>query len=227
MTDDELRDRLGRTDPCPITVAVHRIDGPHARALLEGIMTTPVDDDRSLDGDTSADPAAGPDRLGQPARPMRRRWLPAALVGAAVAAAVTGVVAVGALTGDDTQRQSRPAPAAKTQTSLKLPAGSAMSSCMIFDVKVLAEMPVAFGGTAADVTSSSVVIDVDRWYRGGSAQQVVVSIPPENTSAALDGVDFVKGQRYLVTATDGMVNGCGFSGPATPELETAFRQAFG
>ncbi len=37
---------------------------------------------------------------------------------------------------------------------------------------------------------------------------------------------FRVGERYLVTATDGTVNGCGFSGPATPELERAFEEAF-
>ena len=53
-----------------------------------------------------------------------------------------------------------------------------------------------------------------------------VAVPSEQTSAALDGVDFGQGQRYLLTATGGVVNGCGFSGPATPELERAFDEAF-
>jgi hypothetical protein len=39
-------------------------------------------------------------------------------------------------------------------------------------------------------------------------------------------VEVVDGQRYLLTATDGTVNGCGFIGPASPELEHAFAQAF-
>ena len=44
---------------------------------------------------------------------------------------------------------------------------------------------------------------------------------------ALDGVELVAGEEYLLTATDGVVNGCGFSGPSTPELEAAFDEAFG
>ena len=66
---------------------------------------------------------------------------------------------------------------------------------------------------------------MDHWYRGGSADLVTV----ENLggSVALDGVEFVAGDDYLVTATDGVVNVCGFSGPATPELEASFEEAFG
>jgi hypothetical protein len=37
---------------------------------------------------------------------------------------------------------------------------------------------------------------------------------------------FVAGQRYLVTATNETVNGCGFSGPATAELDAAYSEAF-
>jgi hypothetical protein len=217
--DDDLRDRLSAIDPCPSAVPVHRVDGPHARALLEGIMSTPVDD-RSANPGAAADPAA----------PVRRprRWLPAALAGAAVAAAVTGVVAVGAINGKDAKPAAPPAaaPAAKTQLALKLPEGNSMASCVMFDVQILGQAPVAFGGTVSELTESSVTLDVDRWYRGGPADQVVLSIPSQQTSAALDGVDFVKGQRYLVTATEGTVNGCGFSGPATPEFEASFQQAF-
>lgn len=65
--------------------------------------------------------------------------------------------------------------------------------------------------------------------RGGKCDRALVAIalPAGITSAALDGVDFVVGDQYLVTATDGFVNGCGFSGPATSEFETAFTSAFG
>jgi hypothetical protein len=71
-----------------------------------------------------------------------------------------------------------------------------------------------------------ITIDVDRWYRGGDADLVTIGIQDSST-VALDGVDFQEGERYLVTATNGVINGCGFSGPATPELEQAFEEAFG
>ncbi len=44
--------------------------------------------------------------------------------------------------------------------------------------------------------------------------------------ALIGGVEFVPGQQYLITAYDGVVNYCGHSGPATPELQALFDQAF-
>jgi hypothetical protein len=114
-----------------------------------------------------------------------------------------------------------------TTLDLALPPSDALASCIQFDVAFLRQMPVAFAGTATEVGGGRVVLAVDRWYRGGDADRVVLSVPGEQTSVALDGVDFRDGGRYLVTATDGTVNGCGFSGPATPELEDAFARAFG
>ena len=102
-----------------------------------------------------------------------------------------------------------------------------MSSCLRFDVAILRDMPVAFAGTVTKLTDETVTLDVDRWYTGGTADRVTVSVPDTQTSIALDGVQFVDGKRYLLTATNGTVNGCGFSGPVTPELDQAYAQAFG
>jgi hypothetical protein len=40
-------------------------------------------------------------------------------------------------------------------------------------------------------------------------------------------VPFEAGGQYLITAYDGNVNYCGFSGPSTPELRSAYEEAFG
>jgi hypothetical protein len=56
---------------------------------------------------------------------------------------------------------------------------------------------------------------------------VTIAQPDGQTSVALDGVSFEQGKRYLVAATEGTVNGCGFSGPATPELQKSYDEAFG
>jgi hypothetical protein len=85
---------------------------------------------------------------------------------------------------------------------------------------------VALAGTVTALEPGQVSLDVDRWYTGGSADRVTIAVPVNN-SAALDGVDFREGERYLLTATDGTVNGCGFSGPASAELESAYGAAFG
>jgi hypothetical protein len=135
---------------------------------------------------------------------------------------VLGASAVLATSGDD------PAPQADKPTTLALalPDTSVASSCIAFDVAFLREMPVAFAGTVTDVSADTVTLDVDRWYKGGSADQVAVSLAPGQTSAALDGVEFAKGESYLVAASDGTVSGCGFSGPASAELESAYGEAF-
>jgi hypothetical protein len=74
------------------------------------------------------------------------------------------------------------------------------------------------------VSDSLVTLDVDRWFKGGSADVVTVAVPERNTS--IGTVELVEGKRYLVTATNGTVNACGYTGEATPDLEAAFEQAF-
>ena len=112
-----------------------------------------------------------------------------------------------------------------TTLALSVAPSDVANSCIMFDVAYLAEMPVALAGTVTAIEPRRVTLEVDRWYRGGDADLVTIGVQDTN-SVALDGVEFVEGERYLVTATNGVVNGCGFSGPATPELEQAFEQAF-
>jgi hypothetical protein len=110
---------------------------------------------------------------------------------------------------------------------LALPGGdTTMGSCIQFSVDILADMPLAFEGTAVGSADGKVTLDVDHWYKGGDAAQVVLTAGPAQP-ALIGGVDFVEGEQYLVTATGGNVNACGFSGPSTAELKTAFDQAFG
>ncbi len=56
------------------------------------------------------------------------------------------------------------------------------------------------------------------------------AVTVENTAvgqpALIEGVEFTVGGRYLVTATDGVVGGCGLSGAYSPELESLFVAAF-
>jgi hypothetical protein len=44
---------------------------------------------------------------------------------------------------------------------------------------------------------------------------------------SLDGFEFVRGERYLITATEGTVNFCRYSGPWSQNLADAFQEAFG
>jgi hypothetical protein len=116
-----------------------------------------------------------------------------------------------------------------TTLDLALSEQAATASCIQFSEDVLADMPVAFAGTVTTVGDDEVVLDVDRWYTGGDADSVRLDVPggigPE-AAALWYGVDFQRGERYLVTATGGNVNSCGYTGAATPEMEAAFERAF-
>ncbi len=118
-------------------------------------------------------------------------------------------------------------PAQDDALELSLPAtGAAMTSCLPFTVENLAGMTPAFAGTVTDVTDGRVTLDVDRWYAGGSTSTVVLQIPPGASAALIGEIDFQVGGRYLITAAEGTVNMCGYSGPATSELAEAFEAAF-
>lgn len=206
--DDALRARLARLDPAGPGITVEPLDGPRAANELERLMQI----------DPRSDAAA-------PAR--RRPWLIGAAAAAVTAVALGAAFLLGG--GDDGARPPTVPAKAKTTLALTAPAaagGLTMQSCLPFDVAILRDMPVAFGGTVTSVQPGRVTLKVDRWYKGGTADEVTVSTP-DAAAVSIGGVDFAQGQRYLVTATEGTVNSCGFSGPATPGLTKSFEQAFG
>jgi hypothetical protein len=106
------------------------------------------------------------------------------------------------------------------------PGGDSMASCLPFDVATLRGMNPAFGGTVVELTDSVATLEVDRWFTGGDAEIVEIQYTP-GFEALIGTPTLEVGQRYLITAADGTVNGCGYSGVATPEYEAAFEQAFG
>jgi hypothetical protein len=201
MTDD-LRQRLARLDPLqPETIPADPPD-----SLLEQIM--------AITTNVPTPPAPGP-APAPSGRATRRVW-PVLVAAAAAVALFVGVAGV-VLSGDDP---------AEPPLVLGLPdGGGALASCLPFDVAVLAQMPLAFEGRAVEVTDGPVTLDVTRWYRGGDATQVTLAAMPDAV-ALIDGIDFVAGGDYLITATDGQVNFCGYSTPATDEMRAAFASAF-
>jgi len=103
---------------------------------------------------------------------------------------------------------------------------NAMASCLAFTPDVLKEMQVAFEGTATSVDGERVTLKVDHWFKGGETEQVAL-IAPEGLEALIGGLSFEEGEQYLISANDGQVNYCGYSGEATPELRAGFDAAFG
>lgn len=141
----------------------------------------------------------------------------------AVAAGVATVAVVGVLLATNQEEPGGESDAVE----LSLPdTGGAMASCLPFIVEHLAEMSPAFAGTVTQVDGDRALLSVDRWYAGGDAAEVLVTVP-DGAHIALNGViDFREGEQYLVTAEGGTVNLCGYSGEATPELAAAFEAAF-
>jgi hypothetical protein len=189
--------------------------------------------------DTTAGPGSGhgsgagpePEHDGPPGR-SRRRWI-VAIVAAAVVLVAAVALVVAAVAGDDgdggegSDGGSTAGADADLGTTLELSLGAddALASCLALDVAILADMSPAFAATATSVDGETVTLDVDQWYAGGDAESVVLQAPA-GMQALIDGFDFEVGEQYLITATDGSVNYCGYSGLATPELTAAYDSAF-
>jgi hypothetical protein len=203
---DEIRDRLSALDPMR-GVAIDPVTSDRARTLLEAVMSRPLTD-------------APVDTIPSPVEPRRspRRW---SMFAGAVGLAAAAIVAVVVVANNDSGTTTATPPLA-----LSLPESDVMAMCLAIDASMLNDSAeLAFAGTVSSVGDGVVALDVDRWYRGGDATSVEVSTP-QGFTVALDGVDFVVGTRYLVSASAGQVLGCGMSGVASPEFEQLFETAF-
>jgi hypothetical protein len=146
-------------------------------------------------------------------KPKRPRFL--ALAAAAASLAVVSALALfGGLAASSEPLQLTATP------------GDPMAMCLAFDVATLRGMSPAFGGTVTAVTGDVATLEVNRWYAGGDAETVQIQFTP-GMEALIGTPSFEVGQQYLITATDGVVNSCGYSGLATPEYEAAWAEAFG
>ena len=208
MNEDELRNRLGRLDPASDDVAVEPMTTPSSRARMEQIMNTPL----------SPDDTTGPEQLSMP--PSRTRWLVAAA--AALVLLVVAGFAVANL-GDDDDGSNEVA--STPPLELDLGADDVMASCLRAEPGILAAMSPAFAGTATAIEGETVTLTVDRWYAGGDATTVELHAQP-GMEALIAGFSFEVGEQYLITAANGTVNFCGYSGPATPEFLAFFDEAF-
>ena len=227
MNDDQLRDRIGRLDPLADTdgASIHPITSPEARSLLEAVMNRPLIEDQP-----SAHPAEQRPRDGRGSQTPR--WA----LTAGVAAAVVAMLAIGAFafTGDDDEPDvaapatTAGAPDAAEPSVLELSGGTEdiMASCIAVDAEIISQSQVAFKGTVTTAGNGVVQLTVDEAYAGVDEQVVVLSAP-EGMEALIGGVAWEVGAQYLVSAWEGVVSYCGMTGPATPELQAMYDQAFG
>lgn len=210
MTDDELQQRLQAHDPA---ASLRPADPAWVARLLEDTMTADVD--------TPAETRETGTRNRSPLT-----WLVAA-----AAVLIAGVGVFGLLTHDPDSSKTPSAgstpsvSSTPTVTELAAPAPST-AKCMVPNAAVLSQAQVAFSGTVQQLGDDVVVLAPDRFYAGEPTDLVQVRSEAAMLQALVGAVDFKVDHRYLVSATDGRVTVCGFSGPYSDELAALYSAAF-
>jgi hypothetical protein len=203
---DELRSALKRIDPMRDGLNTEPVSSDSARDRLEAIMSTPIHEE-------TKEPATAAPSGGR--RDLRGVWFAAAAAFVLVAATTGGLIAM----------RGGPEPAADVTLALSAGAEDTMASCMAVSPELLRDVPVAFAGTVTAIEGEIVTLDVDQWFTDGDATVVTVTAPA-GLEALIGSVPFVVGEQFLISAYDGTVNYCGFSGPRTPELLAVYEAAF-
>lgn len=199
--DDTLLARLRAADPAASLPPA----GPETVAdLLEDVM-----------GETTTRTNESRDTGAHDRSPLT--WLVAA-------AAVLLIVATGAFALVNHGRDTT-ATADHTVTSLAVP--QTQGRCLIPNAAVLRLQTIAFHGTLTALADDSATFRVDTWFTGGRTDEATVSAPPERLASFVGGADLTVGGHYLVAAHDGLVSGCGLSGPDNPARAALYRRAFG
>ena len=158
------------------------------------------------------------------------------MVGAAVAVVVIGVVLYEVGRDEEPQvaipgtvetgpKQTEPG----NSTALSLSTGGLSNNaatCPKVDSKLIASDPIVFKGVVTAKREGFVEFKVEQAYAGVSAKAVTLTAA-KSVDFWLGPVHWEVGSHYLVTAAAGVVNFCGETGKATPELQAVFDQAFG
>ena len=113
-------------------------------------------------------------------------------------------------------------------TVLNLSAGGLsnhVATCPNVDSTLIASDPIVFKGVVTAHRQGFVEFEVEHAYAGVSAK-VVTLTASQSVDYWLGPVHGEVGSHYLVTAAAGVVNFCGETGKATPELQAVFDQAF-
>ncbi|WP_435746297.1 hypothetical protein [Nocardioides sp. SYSU DS0663] len=159
--------------------------------------------------------------------PQQRRNPLTWLAAAAAVVVIGGVALAAALGGDgETPPTEGEVPAAQPAVLTLEAPGAGAGRCMIPNARALAMQEVAFLGVVEEVGDDVVELTVEETYAGTEASTVEVAAPSGDLSPTVGEVDFREGERYLVSATDGRVTACGFSGPATEDLQALYDEAF-
>ncbi|MCC6495163.1 MAG: hypothetical protein IT193_02765 [Propionibacteriaceae bacterium] len=198
MTDDGLRERIKLVDP---SASLPLLAADQASRLMEETMSTPA----------ASTPPTG----------SRRVLLAAALVLAV--AGVGWLFAGNILAGQpDVPRTPGAGPV------VRLTAGTASAKCRAPEAATLAaSADFAFAGTVKAVSGQDVTFTVTRVYRGAAASEVQVELDDGRSESLVGSGPARVGLGYLISAADGAVIGCGYSGEADSQgLRQLFEAAF-
>ncbi|WP_121258392.1 hypothetical protein [Nocardioides ferulae] len=209
--DAELRARLRGADPA---ASLPPADPDRVARLLEATMRDHTTDELSETRESGT-----------------RGRSPLTWAVAAAAVVLIGGVATFAMvgSGDD---QTEP-PIAGGSPTLAEPSVTVLAApepdagrCMVPNAEALAGQSLAFEGTVTEIADGVVVLEPERFYTGEVTDLVEVQAPASELQALLGAVQFEVDGDYLVSATDGRVTLCGFSGPATDDLRALYDEAF-
>ena len=220
--DDRLRALLRGGDPAG---SLSPADPAALSSLLEDIMSSDLDVRPS-------EPLAT-----VPRRRTGATWLVAAAAVGVIAAG--GAFAVAGLTGNDAN-MPQAGPQTTTNTpddnvgvagiagqTTQLKAGTPAPKCAALTPAILAQYDQAFQGTVTSVEGNTVTFQTTDVYTGELGETVELTAPPAGLAKILgQSTTFQVGQDYLVTAYQGGVSMCGYSGPATTDLQRVFKEAF-
>ncbi|MEV7739944.1 hypothetical protein AB0O75_49375 [Streptomyces sp. NPDC088921] len=206
MNDDELLARLRAADPA-VTASAPASD---INRLVEAAMTA--------DNQTRRAPSAT--RAATPIDQTARRGRRIAFAAAAVAVLVMGAGAV-RQTGPDHGSGGAAKEAAPLALTLD---GETSAKCMEPTPDLLRTFEIAFEGSVTSRNGDQVVFRIDHWFRGGDAD--TAQLTNDGAGGDSETLAFEIGQRYLVTAQDGVVPVCGGTNIATAEGTALFHRAF-
>ncbi len=106
--------------------------------------------------------------------------------------------------------------------------GGGTAMCIQFDLDILAQAGVAFDGTVTAIDGDEVTFAVGHWYRGSGDSITLTEYGLSSGAVTLEGgVGFEVGGRYLVSGSDGIVTGCGFSQAYDDAAAADWASAFG
>jgi hypothetical protein len=209
--DPQLRALLAQSDPAR---SLAPADPQGLARLLEDTVSNDLDIHTDLPQQTTE---------------LRRRGPLAWLVAAAAVATIAGggYAAVSSMQDKGTVEQAGPSAAVDDPVVVTLEAPTSVpAKCAVPTPELLASSEVAFAGTVTAIDGDVVTLAPTETYAGQSADEVeVVGMHPD-VRALIGQPEFVVGGTYLVSATDGQMSACGFSGEASPQLQNLYELAF-